>query len=94
MPGGPCARTVTPTMSRILMAGGGIAGPEALVAPRPDCPGSVEPTERRLRTVRGDVLEYDAVLVATRWTSTTTRGAACAPRSARVEAIEMKLETT
>jgi sulfide:quinone oxidoreductase len=31
---------------------------------RPDQLGSVEPTERRLRTVRGDVLEYDALLVA------------------------------
>jgi sulfide:quinone oxidoreductase len=102
-------------MSRIVIAGGGVAGLEALVALRghlgpepridllegnvelverpmavaepfggsapqrfdltriaadhgaalrPDRLGSVEPAERRLRTVRGDVLEYDALLVA------------------------------
>jgi sulfide:quinone oxidoreductase len=102
-------------MSRIVIAGGGIAGLEALVALRrhlgpdpridllesnvelverpmavaepfggaaprhfdlariaadhgavlrPDRLGCVEPAERRLRTVRGDVLEYDALLVA------------------------------
>jgi sulfide:quinone oxidoreductase len=102
-------------MSRIVIAGGGVAGLEALVALRghlgpdpridllegnvelversmavaepfggsapqrfdltriaadhgaalrPDRLGSVEPAQRRLRTVRGDVLEYDALLVA------------------------------
>jgi sulfide:quinone oxidoreductase len=102
-------------MSRIVIAGGGVAGLEALVALRghlgpdpridlleanvelverptavaepfggpapqhfdltriaadhgavlrPDRLGSVEPAEQRLRTVRGDVLEYDALLVA------------------------------
>jgi sulfide:quinone oxidoreductase len=102
-------------MSRIVIAGGGIAGLEALVALRrhlgpaphidlleanldlversmavaepfgavaprhfdlariaadhyaalrPDRLASVEPGEQRLRTVRGDVLEYDALLVA------------------------------
>ena len=102
-------------MSRIVIAGGGVAGLEALVAlrrhlgPDPridlleanaelverpmavaepfggaaprhfdlarivadhgavlraDRLGSVEPTERRLRTVRGDVLDYDALLLA------------------------------
>jgi NADPH-dependent 2,4-dienoyl-CoA reductase/sulfur reductase-like enzyme len=31
---------------------------------RPDHLASVEPGERRVRTVRGDVLDYDALLVA------------------------------
>jgi sulfide:quinone oxidoreductase len=104
-----------PTMSRIVIAGGGIAGLEALVALRrhlgpapaidlleanlelverpmsvaepfgpvaarhfdlariaadhsaslrPDRLASVDPSARTLRTVRGDVLRYDALLVA------------------------------